>query len=130
MSSADEPSVESANHAMISASDQESRYTAALHAARELNTAPTRSIKPFSALSQSVRQLAPVLAVGAAGIVAAGIAAVLNSSRRARDVERRESEQANTALQVVSVSQIVVYRSVSIRLEIFDRRDDLAGKRF
>ena len=130
MSSADKPNVESANRAVINTSDQNSRYTAALHVARQLNTALARSVKPFSALSQTVRQLAPVLAVGAAGIVAAGIAAALNSSRRARDVERREAEQANTALQVVSISQIVVYQSLSIRLEIFDRRDDLAGKRF
>src|SRR5258708_3120740 len=102
MSSADKPNVESANRAVISASHQDGRYMAALHVARELNTAPTRSIKPFSTLSQIVRQLAPVIAVGAAGIVAAGIAAALNSSRRVRDVERREADQANTALQVVS----------------------------
>ena len=124
MSAENKPNVESANRALVGASDQDSRYSAALHVARQLNTAPTRSIKPFSALSASLQRFAPIVAIGAAGIVAAGIAAALNSSRRARTVERREADEASAALQVV------VYRSLSIHLEIFDRRDDLAGKRF
>src|SRR5258708_27878406 len=102
MSSADKPNVESANRAVINTSDQNSRYTAALHVARQLNTALARSVKPFSALSQTVRQLAPVIAVGAAGIVPAGLAPALHSSRRARDVERPDADPATPALHGVS----------------------------
>jgi len=80
-----------------------------------------------------VRRVAPVVAVGAAGIVAAGIAAAFSASRRAHVVERREADKqvtGDTAREVMSVTQVVIYRQVSVSLEILDRRDDLAGKRF
>src|SRR5258708_1694079 len=132
----DKLNFDSANRAVVSASDQESRYTAALQVAREINTAvtPDRALKPLNALSETIRQLTPLAAAGmaisVAGIVAAGIAAALNSSKRAQNAERRTAEEANAARQIVLISRVVVYCRWSIRSEVFDRRDDLAGKRF
>jgi len=140
----DKLNFESGNRAVISADDQDHRYSAALQAARELNAAstPDRALKPFSApisaLSETFQRLVPILATGmaisVAGIAAAGIASALNSSKRAQNIRRRAAEetnaQANAARQIVLISQVVVYRRGSVASEVFDRRDDLAGKGF